>query len=213
MHDKDEATEISENELDDAAKYAAKGFKVICYAYVEMTKDSFDQIVPRGEDDDSANAVFRERLEEGGYFTGFRLLATFALKDGLRATAASAVQYARAEAGLRVRLVSNDHVDTAKNIAKRAGILNAEEMNDDDCVMTGAAFDEAVGTIVRSQAFDGEDGEYDELERMEEFTRIASKLKVLARASSDVKRKLVIGLQASGIATAEIKGEDDKSKF
>jgi len=95
---------------------------------------------------DDINAIFREKLSEGN-FAEFRLLATFALKDGLRATAASAVQYARVEAGLRVRLVSNDHVDTATYIARKAGILSESEENRPECVMLGKDFDTAVGGI------------------------------------------------------------------
>lgn len=86
----------------------------------------------------------------------FRLLATFALKDGLRPTAASAVQYARDAAGLKVRLVSNDHIETAKSTARKAGILRAEDTG--RAVMAGDDFDAAVGGITERSMYTDKDG-------------------------------------------------------
>jgi magnesium-transporting ATPase (P-type) len=133
-HEKDSLTEVE--------YYAAKGFKVICYAFTEIAKDTWEQILSGGGDmpeADDINAIFKEKIADGSF--GFRLLATFVLKDGLRPTAASAVQYARESAGLRVRLVSNDHVDTARSVARKAGILTAEEEHREECTMLGEKFD------------------------------------------------------------------------
>jgi hypothetical protein len=83
--------------LAEVENYAARGFKVICYAFTEITKDTWHQILasPTGEmpEDDDVNAIFKEKIADKSF--SFRLLATFVLKDGLRPTAASAVQYAR----------------------------------------------------------------------------------------------------------------------
>lgn len=169
MNNNDEPEGGHEQEsLREVSNYAARGFKVICYAFAEISKDTWEQILSGGGDmpeADDINSIFKEKIADGSF--GFRLLATFVLKDGLRPTAASAVEYARESAGLRVRLVSNDHVDTARSVARKAGILTAEEEHREECVMLGEKFDEAVGGIVTSQAFDAsrrEDGEYEELE-------------------------------------------------
>ena len=121
---------------------------MICYAFTEISKDTWEQIMSSGgdmPDSDDVNAIFKEKIADGSF--SFRLLATFILKDGLRPTAASAVQYARESAGLRVRLVSNDHVETARSVARKAGILTAEEEHNDACIMLGEQFDQAVGGI------------------------------------------------------------------
>lgn len=126
MHDNDAPEELNrDNAHAEVSAYAKKGFKVICYAFCEISKATWEEAIGDAAEDDDRNAVFREKLTEGHF--GFRLLATFALKDGLRPTAASAVEYARQEAGLMVRLISNDHVETAITIARKAGILNADE--------------------------------------------------------------------------------------
>jgi hypothetical protein len=83
--------------------------------------------------------------------------------------------------------------------------------------MMGDDFDRAVGGIITSQAFDAskpEDGEYQELEQMDTFKDIVRDLKVLARASSDHKKKLVIGLKACGIEVGDVFEAlpDDKAK-
>lgn len=118
------------------------------------------------------------------------------------------MQYARNDAGLCVRLVSNDHIETAKAIARRAGVLTRDEANEDTQdrdqagrVMDGAAFSAAVGNIERAQAFEPVDAsrndcDYEELQYMDRFTEIAVNLRVLARATAEHKRKLVVGLKA-----------------
>lgn len=149
----------------------------------------------------------------------FRLLATFALKDGLRPTAASAVQYARDAAGLKVRLVSNDHIETAKSTARKAGILRADDPAV-GAVMTGDDFDAAVGGITEKRAYENKDGmpvQYEELENMDSFKEIMATLKVLARATAEHKKKMVVGLKACGVEVSTIDealaDDDKKNKF
>lgn len=118
----------SDQVLADVSTYAKKGFKVICYAFLEISKATWDDTIAVDEGDTAdINAVFRQKLTEEDEFTGFRLLSTVVLKDGLRPNAASAVEYARNEAQLSVRLVSNDHIDTAMAVARKAGILTTDE--------------------------------------------------------------------------------------
>lgn len=142
--------------LKEVTDFAMQGYKVICYAYCEISKETWEATMggspgQDGWDQEVVNATFAERLTDSESFT-FRLLATFALKDGLRPTAASAVQYARDAAGLNVRLVSNDHIETATATARKAGILRSED-NHARAVLAGADFDAAVGGITYCQMY------------------------------------------------------------
>ena len=51
------------------------------------------------------------------------LIGTFGLNDPLRNKVKSCVEYAKDHAKLEVRLVSGDHVETAKAVALSTGIL------------------------------------------------------------------------------------------
>jgi Ca2+-transporting ATPase len=146
--------------LKEVNDFAMQGYKVICYAFCEIAKDTWEQTIGgrAGQDEwkqEDVNQVFAEKVMDGESFT-FRLLATFALKDGLRPTAASAVQYARDAAGLKVRLVSNDHIETATATARKAGILRAEDTG--RAVMAGDDFDAAVGGITERSMYTDKDG-------------------------------------------------------
>lgn len=198
VHDNDEpqGDDHKENSLREVEELAKKGFRVICYAFHEISKDTFYETLG-GEDCEERDQVFAQQIEEGAF--EFRLLATFALKDKLRQTAASAVSYATHDAGLRVRLVSNDHIETAKAIAVKSGILTASDLSKPNAVMLGSDFAARVGTMEEGQAFDGEGGTYHQLTNMEDFKEILRDLKVLARAEPEHKKLLVIGLKSCGI--------------
>ena len=47
----------------------------------------------------------------------------FGLKDPLRTTVPSCVKYAREHGHINIRMVSGDHIETAKSVAKTCGIL------------------------------------------------------------------------------------------
>lgn len=211
MHDLEAPDEDHQTtSLDRVTKFAKDGYKVVCFSFCEITKDDWDAMIDLEEGDtrDDLNKKFANALEGG---LDFRLLATFALKDGLRPHAASFVNYARGEktARLHVRLISNDHVETAKAVAKRTGILTKDEALADaqdrerfGHVMLGDDFAKKVGgsktlqTVTKSSV----ECDYEELEDMEAFSALAKDLRVLARATAEHKKLFVIGLKALGVS-------------
>lgn len=75
----------------------------------------------------------------------FILLGAMALKDNLRTTVKSAVKHARDDGRMSVRMISGDHVETAKTTAFNAGILEPTEELSNYAVMSAEDFEKKVG--------------------------------------------------------------------
>jgi len=69
------------------------------------------------------------------------------MKDPLRKNVAKWVNYARKEGKLTVRMVSGDHIETAKQIAIQAGILLPDEARKNYAVMDAEEFRNKIGSI------------------------------------------------------------------
>jgi P-type Ca2+ transporter type 2B len=137
------------------------------------------------------------------------------LKDQLRPNVAKCIRYAREQGHLNIRLVSGDHIETAKAVAIKSGILRQEEAGRNYAVMTGEEFRNHVGLI---QEVNNDGAIESNLENEDAFREIAEHIRVLARATPDDKLKLVIGLKAlgknvavtgSGINDAEVLSQAD----
>jgi magnesium-transporting ATPase (P-type) len=101
-------------------------------------------------------------------------------------------------------MISGDHLETAKRVAYKAGILNDEDMNKQNSVLDAEDFRNMVGQIEQSNV-EGRDGRYETklaLEKEENFLTILEDVKVLARANSDDKLLMVIGLKNAGKTVA-----------
>ena len=55
-------------------------------------------------------------------------------------------------------MVSNDHIETAKAVAIKAGILMPYELEEPNTVLTGEEFASMVGETEDYHCYDGEDG-------------------------------------------------------
>jgi magnesium-transporting ATPase (P-type) len=75
----------------------------------------------------------------------FCYIGSFGLRDTLRPKVQSCVQYARDHAQLGIRLVSGDHIETARQVAIKAGILKPEESGKPNAVMLASEFRQRVG--------------------------------------------------------------------
>ena len=105
---------------------AKQGLKVLTYAYKEFDSDEFDFSDPDVEG-------FREYLEKD-----LTYIATFALDDPLRDSIDESVQFIKyGQVGnlgdavdgtqVNIRMVTGDHLETAKVVALRAGIITNEQ--------------------------------------------------------------------------------------
>lgn len=87
----------------------------------------------RGEQEYSSPSNYLKDLVDLGRLK-FILLGAFALRDSLRPTVKSAVKHAQAEGSMSIRLISGDHLETAKCIGRKVGILqeNDEEKKENN---------------------------------------------------------------------------------
>lgn len=117
------------------------------------------------------------------------------MKDPLRAGVTESIKYARNEAQLDIRLISGDHLETAKAVALKCGIIREKE-NIPNAVMDGATFREIVGLPIYHRIDpEGRKIKTDELEKMDAFRNVIRELRVLSRASPLDKEILVKGLR------------------
>mgnify|MGYP002630932724 CR=1 FL=1 len=173
------------------AAMAARPLRVLGFAYAEMDVDTWNsQYENQGT---ATEKTLEEALASGKL--GLTYLATFGLRDPLRDVVASAVSHARVDAKITVRLVSGDHLETAKAVAERAGILTAEEAGEPFACMHAEDFRAAVGNLHMSVDEDGV--EVATVENAAHFREdIYPALRVLARATAADKHLLVAGLKS-----------------
>lgn len=141
----------------------------------------------------------RNVLEKDLTFIGL-----FALHDPIREKVLRSVQYA-ARGQITTRLVSGDHIETAKAVAVQAGIMDDPSKY---TALTGEEFRAIVGGIRQELQDDGSVKHV--LERKEEFRNLVNgketkkPLRVIARATSYDKYLLVVGLRDLGRSVATI---------
>jgi magnesium-transporting ATPase (P-type) len=147
-------------------------------------------------------------------------LGAFGLQDPVRPKAWSCIRYAggerlenpQAPPQINIRMVTGDHIETARAVALSVGILGDEEAGQDSVVMEGKALWDAVGGprgtgkgfgdsfVKAANPADEEAGRPSNDDPtpvdLEAFERIAGSLKVLARATPAEKRLFVAGLKA-----------------
>jgi magnesium-transporting ATPase (P-type) len=85
----------------------------------------------------------REILE-----AGLTIIGIYALMDPLRDEIVDSVRICH-KAGINVRMVTGDNLDTAKAISLNAGILLPENANKQYACMEGKTFREAIGGLTR----------------------------------------------------------------
>lgn len=112
------------------------------------------------------------------------------IKDPLRDEIPHAVEQCK-KAGVRVRMITGDNAETAKAIAKEAGILEEswQPSQGDLSVMTGAEFRVYVGGLINPGQDDESVGD------MKKFKQVSEQLKVLARSSPTDKYLMATGLK------------------
>ncbi|PKU64887.1 probable calcium-transporting ATPase 9, plasma membrane-type [Dendrobium catenatum] len=140
--------------LDVITLFANDALRTLCLAYKDMDE------VPK-EDEISTD--------------GYTLIAVFGIKDPVRSGVREAVQTC-ITAGIKVRMVTGDNINTAKAIAKECGILT-----DDGLAIEGSEF--------RSKS-------------PEEMKQLIPKLQVMARSLPLDKHTLVTNLRNMGEVVA-----------
>ncbi|XP_071134662.1 plasma membrane calcium-transporting ATPase 2-like isoform X3 [Mytilus edulis] len=158
---------------------ASDGLRTICLAYKDFVK---------GESDGVNDVTFSEEPdweEEGDIVKGLTCLLVVGIEDPVRPEVPNAIKKCQ-RAGICVRMVTGDNVNTARSIATKCGILDP---NEDFLVIDGKEFNKRILD---------EDGEVSQ----ELFDKVWPKLRVLARSSPQDKYVLVKGIIDSKMSTA-----------
>ncbi|CAF3913549.1 unnamed protein product, partial [Rotaria magnacalcarata] len=145
---------------------ACDGLRTICVAYRDFTPDALPDW------DDETNCVDQ-----------LTCICICGIEDPVRAEVPDAIAKCR-NAGITVRMVTGDNVNTARSIALKCGIISP---NDSFLVLEGKEFNRRI----RSKP----DGEVDQAL----FDKVWPHLRVLARSSPQDKYVLVRGIIASKI--------------
>jgi Ca2+ transporting ATPase len=173
--------------------------------------------IDANEDHESADANNVHEIEKNNII----LTGILGIKDILRPEVKDAVKDCK-DAGIKVRMVTGDHADTAEAIALECGIIEAPGP---DRVIVGAKFYERIGGIMctkcekercgcprnqseyddQKKALDGKDPNpirVDTVKNKEEFKKIVETLDCMARSQPEHKYALVTGLMELGNVVA-----------
>jgi len=179
---------------------ASQGLKCLSYAFKEIRIEDLDQLMTSYdlESDD-----FRNELENDLIYLG-----TFGMDDPLRPNIGEAIQYIRygqletageqAEGNqVNIRMVTGDHIETAKAVAVLTGIVKPEELQLNGIAMTGDQFRDSIGQY--QKIWDPQHQEF-RVEFMEQrkFDDVKKRLKIIARCTSEDKFVLVAGIKQKG---------------
>jgi len=176
---------------DEVTEMAKKPLRVIGFGYCEMELGAWEE-----QFEGQNRREFEDALDDNDINLVF--LGAFGLKDGLRPRVASAINYAQKESGITIRMVSGDHLETAKKVALKAGILTQSDLETLAFpVMTGDQFRATAGGIISKINPETEEQEMG-FENEENFLEIVKDLKVLCRSTAQDKYNLVFGLQLLG---------------
>mmetsp|Transcript_14890 Transcript_14890/g.25363 ORF Transcript_14890/g.25363 Transcript_14890/m.25363 type:complete len:791 (+) Transcript_14890:874-3246(+) len=178
------------------AKMASEGLKVLSYAFKEIRLEDLDQLM---QSYNTEGAEFREQLEADLIYLG-----TFAMEDQIRSNVKESIKlikYGSTEAQgknqVNVRIITGDHIETAKATAIELGIITHEEANLNGYAITGEQFREALGPYTKiTDKVSGEvQVQFAEKKRFDEFKQ---KLRIIARCTSEDKFLLVSCIKQRG---------------
>jgi magnesium-transporting ATPase (P-type) len=176
---------------------AATGLKVISYAYKDMPLKQLNEMMHSYS---LESAEFRAEIESDLVY-----LCTFGLEDPLRESIQDTVQLIKfgniagigASSTVNIKMVTGDHIETARYVAVQAGIISELDSKEDGVIMTGEDFMNAIGPYERLWNEEKED--YDiSFDNEDLFNHVRKKVKVIARTSSEDKFVLITGTKKRG---------------
>uniref|UniRef100_A0A0G4IAJ6 Cation-transporting P-type ATPase N-terminal domain-containing protein n=1 Tax=Chromera velia CCMP2878 TaxID=1169474 RepID=A0A0G4IAJ6_9ALVE len=201
--------EIEKADRDVIAKMAKEGLRTICLCY----RDFNEADVPGWNEEREGEAS-----AGGGLFpmeAEMTLLAITGIRDPVRDEVPTAVATCH-KAGVNVRMVTGDNIETAKQIARQCKILTDDKGG---IALLGKDFYKLVGGVIckkcrtetcacpadeaeKAQSKSNEPVREDVIGNPENFRKIMPHLQVLARSQPSDKYALVTGLKQEGKVVA-----------
>lgn len=179
-----------------ADTFAVKAYRTLLIAHADYTYDEYLRLK-------DANNGFQHESDREALEQNLILIGIYALQDPLRDEVIPSVRICH-RAGINIRMVTGDNIDTAKAIALEAGILKHEHKDRKYAVMDGKSFREACGGLRKIDT--GSELLREEIVNKEIFKEIAANLQVLGRSTPEDKYMLVTGLRDLG-ATVAVTGD------
>ena len=181
--------------------FAKQAFRTLLIGFHDIPLYQFNNI--KAANNDFKSEEDRETLEK----QGLTVIGIYGLQDPLRPEIKDSVRKCH-NAGITIRMVTGDNLDTAKAIAVDAGILLAKEADDNNtypyAFMEGQVFRKACGGLKKNynDPKDPKKVTSEEIINKDKFKIIADQLKVLARSTPEDKYMLVTGLKELGKVVA-----------
>jgi magnesium-transporting ATPase (P-type) len=94
---------------------------------------------------------------------------------------------------VKVRLVSGDHFECCKRTAIHAGIVSHDQADEEGVCLTGEEFMASVGTWSQEWSA-AQRRKYFKIDDLDQFIKVIAPLRVLARATPEVKELLLAGI-------------------
>lgn len=98
---------------------------------------------------------------------------------------------------VNIRMVTGDHLDCAKKVALKSGIIRTEELSLNGIALTGEQFRDSIGEY--SKIWEPSTQEFRvEFKEQRRFDDVKKKLKIIARCTAEDKFLLVAGIKQKG---------------
>jgi magnesium-transporting ATPase (P-type) len=169
-----------------------EGLRTFVYAYKDFNSEAWEEL--QAANQNFVNEEDRYIIENNLVF-----LAGFGIEDKLREGVATSIANLK-KASIRVRMVSGDNIETAKQAALKAGILDETTLNDDDVCMTGKDLMGILGgQKPQKTEINGVATYRYEKEVVNNFSEdYYKKIRVLARCTPEEKLAFIVALQTCG---------------
>lgn len=99
---------------------------------------------------------------------------------------------------VNLRMLSGDHIETARQVAYKAGLITQEEMYDEGVVITAQQFRQEIGEIQEIWDPTNQDFRIEFLKGRQLFDQVKKRCKVIARCTSKDKFIFVCGIKQKG---------------
>lgn len=134
-----------------ANEMACLGLKVLSFGYKDIERHEYEEILENETNLESSS--LRVSMEED-----LTYICTFGLQDDLRSEANEAIMMLKYgsnttivdnQGEVNVRILTGDHIETAKQVALRSGIIMQEDINQEGIAITGEDFHQTIGNITK----------------------------------------------------------------
>ena len=191
----------------------SQGLKAISYGFIDLPMEEYQNLLRKGcIPDENGNKIlnyvespeFREAIENDLIY-----LATFGMKDPLRENMMDSIHLIRYgyhfdkdkpqpdKDQVSIRMMTGDHIETARETAVQAGIISPDEAHEDGVVISSETFRKNIGKYNR--IWDPEYNEFKieflEKEGRRAFDKVKKKCKVIARCTSEDKFVMISGIK------------------